>query len=144
MKSRAHSVWQGDLFSGSGMTTLDSGAAGPLHVSWPSRTEAPDGHTSPEELIAAAHASCFNMALSNILAGDGKTATQLETSAVATFEKVEAGFRLTTMELSVSGDVPGISADDFVEAAAKAKDGCPVSNALAGNVEISVEATLAA
>ena len=144
MKSRAHSVWQGDLFSGSGMTTLDSGAAGPLHVSWPSRTEAPDGHTSPEELIAAAHASCFNMALSNILAGDGKTATQLETSAVATFEKVEAGFRLTTMELSASGDVPGISADDFVEAAAKAKDGCPVSNALAGNVEISVEATLAA
>jgi osmotically inducible protein OsmC len=126
------------------MTTLASAAAGPLHVSWPSRTEAPNGHTSPEELIAAAHASCFNMALSNILAGDGNAPTQLETSAVATFEKVEAGFRLTTMALSVNGDVPGISADEFTEAAAKAKDGCPVSNALKGNVQISVEATLAA
>lgn len=144
MDSKAHSVWQGDLFSGSGMTTLDSGAAGPLHVSWPSRTEAANGHTSPEELIAAAHASCFNMALSNILAGDGNTATQLETSAVATFEKTDGGFRLTTMRLSVSGDVPGISVDEFAEAAAKAKDGCPVSNALKGNVAISVEATLAA
>lgn len=143
MESKARSVWQGDLFSGSGMTSLDSGAAGPLHVSWPSRTEAHNGHTSPEELIAAAHASCFNMALSNILAGDGNTATELETSAVATFEKVEAGWRLTTMKLSVSGDVPGISADEFAAAAAKAKDGCPVSNALKGNVEISVEATLA-
>ena len=144
MESRAHSVWQGDLFNGSGMTTLNSGAAGPLHVSWPSRTEAANGYTSPEELIAAAHASCYNMALSNILAGGGNTATQLETSAVATFEKVEAGFRLTTMALSVSGDVPGISAEDFAEAAAKAKDGCPVSNALAGNMEITLQATLAA
>ena len=142
MESRAHSVWEGDLFSGSGITTLASEAAGPLQVSWPSRTEAPNGHTSPEELIAAAHASCFNMALSNILAGDGNTATQLETSAVATFEKTDEGFRLTTMALSVIGHVPGISADGFAEAAAKAKDGCPVSNALKGNVEISVEASL--
>ena len=83
------------------------------------------------------------MALSNILAGDGNTATQLNTSAVATFAKVEAGWRLTTMALAVTGDVPGITAEAFADAAAKAKDGCPVSNALAGNVEISVEATLA-
>jgi osmotically inducible protein OsmC len=144
MKSRAQSVWQGDLFSGSGTTTLDSGAAGPLQVSWPSRTEAANGRTSPEELIAAAHASCFNMALSNTLAGDGNIPTQLETSAVATFEKTDAGFRLTTMVLSVSGDVPGISAEEFSAAAGKAKNGCPVSNALAGNVEITVEASLAA
>ncbi len=142
MKSRAHNVWQGDLFGGSGETTLESGAVGSFPVSWASRTEVANGKTSPEELIAAAHASCFNMALSNILAGDGNAPTQLETSAVATFEKVEAGFRLTTMVLSVSGDVPGLSEEEFVEAAAKAKDGCPVSNALAGNVAITVEATL--
>ena len=83
------------------------------------------------------------MALSNILAGDGNTPTQLETSAVASFQKVEAGFRLTTMALSVSGDVPGLSADEFAEAAGKAKVGCPVSNALAGNVDITLEASLA-
>lgn len=144
MKSRAHSVWQGDLFGGSGETTLESGAVASFPVSWASRTEAANGKTSPEELIAAAHASCFNMALSNTLAGDGNPPTQLETSAVATFEQVEAGFRLTTMALSVKGDVPGISADDFAEAAGKAKEGCPVSNALKGNVEITVEAALAA
>ncbi len=143
MKSRAHSVWQGDLFGGSGETTLESGAVPSFPVSWASRTEVANGKTSPEELIAAAHASCFNMALSNTLAGKGNPPTQLETSAVATFEKVEAGFRLTTMALSVKGDVPGISADDFAAAAAEAKEGCPVSNALKGNVAISVEAELA-
>jgi osmotically inducible protein OsmC len=143
LKSRADSVWRGDLFGGSGETTLESGAVSTFPVTWASRTSAHEGKTSPEELIAAAHASCFNMALSNILAGDGNTATQLETSAVATFEKVEAGWRLTKMALSVSGDVPGISGEAFAEAAAKAKDGCPVSNALAGNVEITLEAVLA-
>lgn len=143
MESRAAAVWEGDLFSGAGSTTLLSGAAGPLPVSWPSRTEAPDGRTSPEELIAAAHAACYSMALSNILAGVGHTATRLETAAVATFAKTEAGFRLTTMALSVTGDVPRIDPDAFAQAAAEAKVGCPVSNALAGNVEITLEATLA-
>jgi osmotically inducible protein OsmC len=143
MESRAQSVWQGDLFTGSGTTTLDSGAAGPLPVTWPSRTEAPNGRTSPEELIAAAHASCFNMALSNILAQAGTPPARLETRAVATFAKVEAGWRLTAMALSVEGNVPGMTAEDFAEAAAKGKDGCPVSNALKGNVEISLEAALA-
>ncbi len=142
MESRARSVWQGDLFEGSGETTLASGAAGPLPVSWASRTEAV-GKTSPEELIAAAHASCFNMALSNGLSGGGNAPTQLETSAVATFEKVDAGWRLTKMALAVTGDVPGLTADEFSQAADDAKEGCPVSNALKGNVEISVEATLA-
>lgn len=142
MESRAHSTWQGDLFSGSGTTALATGAAAPLPVSWPSRTEAAAGKTSPEELIAAAHAACFNMAFSNGLAQGGSPPTRLDTEAVATFEKTDAGFRLTTMQLSVRGEVPGLTADEFAEAAAAAKDGCPVSNALASNVDISVEATL--
>lgn len=142
MESRAAATWEGDLFGGSGTTTLLSGAAGPLPVSWPSRTEAPDGRTSPEELIAAAHAACYSMALSNILATAGHAPTKLETGAVATFAKTEAGWRLTTMALSVRGTVPGIEPDAFLSAANDAKDGCPVSNALAGNVEITLQATL--
>lgn len=143
MESRASSTWEGDLFSGSGTTTLSSGAAGPLPVSWASRTEAANGKTSPEELIAAAHASCFNMALSNGLAQAGTPAERLETEAVATFEKTDAGFRLTTMRLTVRGSVPGMSEEQFVEAAGAAKDGCPVSNALVGNVDIQLDAALA-
>ena len=143
LESRADSVWRGDLFGGSGETSVESGAIPTFPVTWASRTAAHEGKTSPEELIAAAHASCFNMALSNILAGDGNTANELNTTAVATFAKVEAGWRLTAMKLSVTGDVPGLTAEGFAEAADKAKDGCPVSNALKGNVEISVEASLA-
>lgn len=142
LKSRADSVWRGDLFGGSGETTIESGAVPTFPVTWASRTAAHEGKTSPEELIAAAHASCFNMALSNILAGGGTPPDELNTSAVATFEKVEAGWRLTTMVLTVTGQVPGITDDEFADAADKAKDGCPVSNALRGNVEISVEASL--
>ena len=142
MKSRATATWEGDLFAGEGTTSLASGVAGPLPVSWPSRTEAANGKTSPEELIAAAHAACYSMALSNILASGGNTARRLDTGAEATFEKTDAGWRLTAMALSVRGDVPGMSAEDFAEAAAEAKDGCPVSNALAGNVEITLEAAL--
>lgn len=142
MKSRAHSTWQGDLFSGSGTTALATRAADPLPVSWPSRTEAAAGKTSPEELIAAAHAACFNMALSNGLSQAGTPAERLDTEAEATFEKTEAGWRLTTMELTVRGSVPGMDADSFEAAAAAAKDGCPVSNALKGNVEITLSAEL--
>jgi lipoyl-dependent peroxiredoxin len=143
VKSRATATWNGDLFSGSGTATLaGSGAAGPLPVSWASRTEEAAGKTSPEELIAAAHAACYSMALSNVLAGAGNTAERLDVTAEATFEKVEAGWRLTKMALSVTGSVPGMSAEAFAENAAKAKDGCPVSNALKGNVEITAEATL--
>jgi osmotically inducible protein OsmC len=143
MDSKATATWQGDLFSGSGTTTLTSGAAGPLPVSWASRTEAAAGKTSPEELIAAAHAACFSMALSNELATVGHPAENLDTSAVATFDKTDAGFRITTMALTVRGTVPGLDADRFAEIAAIAKDGCPVSNALVGNVEITVDAALA-
>jgi osmotically inducible protein OsmC len=143
MKSTATSHWEGDLFDGSGTTSLATGVAGPLPVSWPSRTEAAAGKTSPEELIAAAHAACYNMALSNILAQAGNVAQALDTTATATFEKIQAGWRLTTMNLTVVGDVPGMDAAAFDESAAAAKDGCPVSNALKGNVEIILESRLA-
>jgi osmotically inducible protein OsmC len=143
MQSRATAQWSGDLFSGSGTTTLaGSGAAGPLPVSWASRTEESAGRTSPEELIAAAHAAYYNMALSNGLAQAGHPAEQLDTEAVAAFERTDAGWRLTTMALLVRGNVPGMDAATFAEQAAAAKDGCPVSNALKGNVEITVDAAL--
>ncbi len=142
LQSTARAHWEGDLVGGSGATSLSSGAAGPLPVTWASRTEDHAGRTSPEELIAAAHAACFSMALSNGLSQGGHPPTRLDTEAVATFEKTEAGFRLTTMALSVRGTVPGIEPAGFAEAAEAAKDGCPVSQALKGNVEISVAATL--
>lgn len=142
MDSHAKSVWSGTLAEGSGETTLASGVAPPLPVSWPGRTESAAGKTSPEELIAAAHAACFNMAFSGGLSRAGSPPNTLETEAVASFEQTEAGWRLTRMGLSVVGDVPGIDQEAFAAAAAAAKDGCPVSNALKGNVEISVNATL--
>lgn len=144
MQSKAHATWEGELFKGSGSTSLvSSGAATDLAVSWASRTEAAAGKTSPEELIAAAHASCFCMALSNTLANEGHPPTKLETDAVATFGKVDAGFRITKIALSVRGQVPGIDQAGFQKAAEAAKEGCPVSQALKGNVDISVEASLA-
>ena len=143
MESRAHAVWNGTLAEGSGEATLATGIGGPLPVSWPSRTEAPAGKTSPEELIAAAHAACYSMALSGILGRAGFSSIKLETDATATFEKMEPGWRLTRMALRVVGEVPGMEEAAFVAAAADAKDGCPVSNALKGNVEITVESALA-
>lgn len=143
MKSTARATWQGDLLSGSGTTSLATGVATDLPVTWSSRTEAAEGKTSPEELIAAAHAACFSMALSNGLSKGGNIPNRIDTEAVATFEKVDAGWRLTRMDLTVIGDVPGLSAEGFTEAATAARDGCPVSNALKGNVEIAVSASLA-
>jgi len=142
MKSTATANWQGDLFEGSGTVSLDSGAAGPLPVSWGSRTDTAAGKTSPEEMIAAAHAACFSMAFSNELAGAGFAPENLDTQAVATFTKGDDGFRLRTMELSVKATVPGIDNETFAERAEAAKNGCPVSNALAGNVEITLDAAL--
>ena len=143
MDSRAHVVWQGTLAEGSGEATLATGVGGSLPVSWPSRTESAAGKTSPEELIAAAHAACYSMALSAGLGRAGFTPTKLETDATASFEKTEPGWRLTRMALRVVGDVPGIDQAAFITAATAAKDGCPVSNALKGNVEITIEAALA-
>ncbi len=141
---RADAVWQGSLTQGSGEVSLTtSGAAGPLPVTWASRTERSNGKTSPEELVAAAHASCYCMALSNILAEAGTPPEKLETSATVTFQQIEGGWKVGTSEIVVKGKVPGIDEAAFKKAAEEAKDGCPISGALKGNVELSVEATLA-
>lgn len=135
---RAH--WEGDLMTGRGTATLDSGVAGPLEMNWKARSDEHGvGTTNPEELIAAAHAACYSMAFSNGLAKAGHPPTALDTTATATFV---AGTGITTMVLKVTGDVPGISAEDFQAAAEAAREGCPVSQALKGNVDISLEATL--
>jgi osmotically inducible protein OsmC len=138
---RASVTWNGDLMSGSGrIDEVGSGAFGPLDVSWPARAEdASGGKTSPEELIAAAHASCFSMALSHALAQAGNSPERLRTSAAVTFVP---GAGITKIALTVRGDVPGLDADGFREAAEAAKKGCPVSQALAGVPEITLDAAL--
>ncbi len=139
LTSTGRTHWEGDLFSGSGETTAESGAFGPLPVNWKARAEEHGGVTSPEELIAAAHASCYSMAFSNILAKNETPPTSLDVEATATFVP---GTGITTMELSVIGMVDGISEEKFNELADVAKENCPVSKALAGNVEISLTASL--
>jgi len=138
--SRASAVWHGDLMSGEGTVSVDSGAFPAQPVTWKARTERPDSKTSPEELIAAAHAACFAMALSNTLAEAGHTATELQVSAVCHFKP---GTGITTMKLDVQGSVPGVDQAEFERLAGEGEAGCPVSNALRGNVEISLTATLA-
>ena len=136
----AQVTWQGDLMSGSGeIHEVPSGAFGPLQVTWASRTEDHGGKTSPEELIAAAHAACFAMALSHGLAQAGNAPERLETGATLEFVP---GTGITKAALTVVGSVPGIDEAAFREAAEQAKDGCPVSSALKGNVELSLDARL--
>jgi lipoyl-dependent peroxiredoxin len=143
IERRAHATWEGDLRSGSGKFDVGSGALSGQEVTFASRfTPESGGKTSPEELIAAAHATCFSMALANTLAQSGHPPTKLETDAVCTLDQTDAGFRITTMQLTVHGEVEGIGEDDFQAAAQQAKEGCPVSNAL-GGVEISMKASLA-
>jgi lipoyl-dependent peroxiredoxin len=139
---RAQITWEGDLASGSGTFTVGSGSIGPQDVSWSARTEEPGGKTSPEELLAAAHASCFSMALSAGLARAGTPPRRLETEAVVTFDKVGDGWKVVSSALKVRGDVPGAEEEAFRVAAEDAKDNCPVSQALRGNVELSVDASL--
>ena len=139
LKSTGRTHWDGDLFNGSGITSLDSGATEPMRVTWKARAEDHGGLTSPEELIAAAHASCYSMALSNTLAKNDTPSTSLDVQATATFVP---GDGITSMELEVTANVGGISDEKFQELAQTAKDGCPVSQALAGNVPISLVATL--
>lgn len=140
LKSIGRTHWEGNLFDGSGKTSLDSGAAEPMRVTWKARTEEHGGLTSPEELIAAAHASCYSMAFSNTLAKNETPPTSLDVQATATFV---AGEGITQMELKVMANVEGISDEVFQDLAQAAKDGCPVSQALAGNVPITLEARLA-
>jgi len=143
IERRAHATWEGDLRSGSGRFDVGSGAIGGQEVTFASRFEDSGGKTSPEELIAAAHATCLSMALANGLAQAGHTPTRLETDAVATLDQRESGFRIISMRLTVRGQVDGIDEDAFRAAAEEAKAGCPVSNALVGNVEITLDAALA-
>jgi lipoyl-dependent peroxiredoxin len=139
----ATTVWTGDLAAGSGQLSLNSsGAATDWPVSWAARTEKADGSTSPEELIAGAHAACFAMAFSNTLAKDGNTPERLTVDATVTFDRVEGGMKVTKSELDVRGKVAGLDQAGFQAAAEKAEKGCPVSNALRGNVEITVQAQL--
>lgn len=141
--SSASAVWNGNLANGSGRVSSETSThLRDLPVSWGSRTEDPAGRTTPEELLAAAHASCFSMALSANLARAGLTAEQLDVRADVTFDKVEAGWGVVSSHLTVRGRVPGTDAEAFEAAAQAAKDGCPISRAIKGNVELSVDATL--
>ena len=137
----AQVTWHGDLMSGGGsIDSVTSGAIGGLDVDWEARSEDAESKTSPEELIAAAHAACFSMALSNTLAQDGHPADELKASATVTFQPGEG---ITKIALTVAGSVPGMDPNAFQEAAETAKENCPVSKALAGVPEISLDAALA-
>lgn len=137
--SEAKSTWKGSLFEGAGEVSLASSGAGTFAVNWKARSEGSTSVTTPEELIAAAHASCFNMALSNALAENGTPPEQVDTTASVTFKP---GTGITGSHLNVNAVVPGLSPEDFERIARDAKAGCPVSQALAG-IEITLEATLA-
>jgi lipoyl-dependent peroxiredoxin len=135
----AHTVWEGSLTEGNGVITFDSSGIGEQPVTWASRSQEANGRTSPEELIAAAHSSCFSMALSHALTGAGTPPTRLVTNADVTFQP---GTGITGIHLTVEGTVPGLDADGFVAAAEDAKKNCPVSQALAGTT-ITLDAKLA-
>lgn len=139
---RATVVWNGNLFQGSGNVTTGTGVLKDQAVSWPARTEEPGGKTSPEELIAAAHAACYAMALSNTLDKAGSPPQQLNVTAVCTFETGSGGAKISTMNLEVRGRVSGIDQARFEEIAREGEQGCPVSNALRNNVQINLKATL--
>ncbi|MEX1168766.1 MAG: OsmC family peroxiredoxin [Chloroflexota bacterium] len=140
---RAETTWSGPLATGSGaVSAISSSVFTALPVTWSARTETSDGKTSPEELVAAAHSACFAMALSGSLARAGTPPERLDVSAEVTFDKVEAGWRVVSSALTVRGRVPGMSAEDFDAAAEQTRTGCPISQALIGNVALTVEATL--
>lgn len=140
--SRANVVWEGDLPKGKGNLSVESGVLADQEVTWAARTQRVKGTTSPEELLAAAHASCYAMAFSNTLAKAGSPPSRLVVDATATFEVTEAGAKITTMELDVHGVVPGLDQARFEELARQGEQGCPVSNALRNNVRITVKAHL--
>ena len=134
----AEAHWEGSLFEGQGEVELVSSGLGHFEVTWATRAEEPNHHTSPEELIAAAHSTCFNMALSNVLAEGGTPPTSLDTRADVTFDPPN----ITGIKLTVRGVVPGITAEQFEAAAQDARANCPVSKAITGTT-ITLEATLA-
>lgn len=137
--SEASTTWQGDLTAGSGQIALETSNQGPLPVSWQARSEGSSSVTTPEELLAAAHSSCYSMALAHALTENGTPPSNIETTSSVTFV---IGPKITGSHLNVSAAVPGISAEDFARIAEEVKSACPVSQALAG-IEITLEATLA-
>lgn len=140
---RASVAWVGDLATGSGLLNASTSQAfSELPVTWASRTERADGKTSPEELLAAAHASCYSMAFSGELAKAGNKPERLDVTSEVTFNQVDGKWTVVSSKLTVKGKVPGLSADAFRSIAEAAKDGCPISRALQGNVALSVEASL--
>jgi osmotically inducible protein OsmC len=143
IERRAHTTWEGDLKAGSGRFDLESSqAVEDQEVTFASRFEQPGGKTSPEELIAAAHATCLSMALANGLAQEGHSPTKLETDARVMLENADGGFAITAIHLTVRGEVEGLDEDGFRQAAEEAKENCPVSKALAAVPEVTLEASL--
>jgi osmotically inducible protein OsmC len=139
----ATAVWHGNLFKGSGTVNSGSGAFSNLAVDWRARTESPNGETSPEELIAAAHAACYAMAFSNALDQAGHAPQELDVTAKVEFGPKEGGFEIKSSHLTVKGKVPGLNEDQFKKLAQEGEQGCPVSNALRNNIKITVDASLA-
>lgn len=139
---RADAVWEGDLLNGRGTVKVGTGVFPEFPVTWAARTEEPGGKTSPEELLAAAHASCYAMALSSTLAKRGTPPKRLNVTAVCTLDKVEGAWKVTTMELTVRGNVPGLDQAKFEDAAQAGEKGCPISNAIRNNVKIKLTAKL--
>jgi len=137
----ARATWEGDLLDGSGHVKTGSGSV-EADMTWAARAQDVDG-ASPEELIAAAHATCVSMALAAGLSREGTPPQRLETQATTAFEQVGEGFKLTSVHITIRGEVDGIDDDGFRAAAEGAKENCPVSQALKGNVEISLDASLA-
>lgn len=137
----ARTAWNGDLASGSGQTTFETSQIGTFDVTWRARAEAAEGKTSPEELIAAAHATCYSMAFSNILKTAGHAPERIDTRAEVDFS-TDGGAHISEIRLTVRADVPGITEEEFAEAAQAAKEGCPVSKALAGVESIMLDAKL--
>ena len=136
----AEAVWEGSLVDGNGtVSMISSGAFGEFPVTWAARAESPGGKTSPEELMAAAHAACYAMALSHHLTGQGSTPERLHVSVTYTFVP---GTGITAADIAVSGSVPGLSADEFEQMAREGEQSCPVSNAVRNNVQLSLVASL--
>jgi osmotically inducible protein OsmC len=143
IERQAHTLWEGSLMGGHGDTEFASSGIGRFPVTWAARTQSPDGKTSPEELLAAAHATCYAMAFSNALDQAGNAPERLHVTSTVTFAPKEGGgFAVTRSALEVNGRVPGLDQDGFQRAAEEAEKGCPISNAIRGNLEITVKATL--
>ena len=142
MASKASAIWTGSLKEGKGSISTATGVLKDANYSFATRFEGADSGTTPEELIAAAHASCYSMALGATLGGEGFTPDKIETHAAVTLAKVEGGFAVTKIALTTTASVPGVSEEAFQKAAAGAKAGCPISKLFANNTEITLDAKL--